>query len=111
MAHPRFALFRDKTGGHHFNLTAKNGQVIFQSQGYKTKASARTGIKAVKACSKRKTLYDRRTSKNGKYYFVLTSPNGQAIGKSEMYNSSSGRSNGIRSVGANAGRARVVVES
>jgi uncharacterized protein len=111
MAHPQFRLFRGKTGKHYFNLTAKNGQVIFTSQGYASKAGALNGVKAVKGAAKRNTLYERKTAANGKYYFVLTSPNGQTIGKSEMYSSGSGRANGIRSVGANAGKARVSDET
>ncbi len=107
MAHPRFQIFRGKTGQYYFNLTAKNGQVILQSEGYRSKGSATNGVKSVKACSKKKTLFDRRTSRNGKYYFVLTSPNGQSVAKSQMYHSASGRSNGISSVMRNAGRARI----
>jgi uncharacterized protein YegP (UPF0339 family) len=107
MAHPQFRLFRGKTGKFYFNLTAKNAQVVLTSQGYGSKASALNGVKAVKASAKRTTLFERKTAANGKYFFVLTSPNGQTIGKSEMYNSTSGRANGIKSVGANAGRARV----
>ncbi len=110
MSHPRLRLFRGKSGQYYFNLTAKNGQVILQSEGYRSRAAARNGIKAVKACAKKKTLFDRRSSRSGKYYFVLTSPNGQIIAKSQMYSSPSGRSNGIRSVMRNAGRAKVVEE-
>jgi uncharacterized protein YegP (UPF0339 family) len=107
MSHPRFSLFRGSRGYFYFNLTAKNGQVVLASEGYKSKAGAKNGIKSVKACSKRKTMYERKTAKNGKYYFLLTSPNGQTVGKSQMYGSASGRANGIRSVTANAGRARI----
>jgi len=112
MSHPRFMVFRGKRGGqYYFNLTAKNGQVILQSEGYKSKASAKNGIMSVKASSKRKTLFEKKRASNGKHYFVLTSPNGQTIGKSQMYNSLSGRSNGIRSVTGNAGRAAIIDES
>lgn len=111
MAHPQFRLFRGNRGQYYFNLTAKNGQVVLTSEGYSAKAGAKNGIKSVKECSKRTTLYERKTAKNGKYYFVLTSPNGQTIGKSQMYASASSRANGIRSVTANAGRAQIVDEA
>lgn len=107
MAHPQFTLTRGKNGKFYFNLTAKNGQVILASQGYASKASAQAGIKSVKASAKKDNLFERKTAKNGKYYFVLTSTNGQVVGKSEMYNSTSGRSNGIKSVATNAGPASV----
>jgi uncharacterized protein len=111
MPHPQFRLFRGKTGKFYFNLTAKNGQVILTSQGYANKAGALNGVKAVKAAAGRSSLFERKTAANGKYFFVLTSPNTQVIGKSEMYASTSGRANGIKSVGTNAGKARVVDET
>ena len=108
MAHPQFRLFRGRGNKFYFNLTSKNGQKILQSQGYATRPAARNGVKAVKSSAKRKGLYEGKRSSNGKYYFVLTSPNGQTIGKSEMYSSSSGRSNGMKSVMKNAGPAKIV---
>jgi len=41
-------------------------------------------------------------------FFVLKAPNGQIIGKSEMYDSAKGMENGIASVKANAPGAGVV---
>jgi uncharacterized protein YegP (UPF0339 family) len=37
-------------------------------------------------------------SKNGEPYFVLNASNGQVIGKSELYSTTSGMENGIASV-------------
>lgn len=38
----------DKDGQHYFHVTARNGKIIAQSEGYKTKAGARKGIEALK---------------------------------------------------------------
>ncbi|MBO9638744.1 MAG: YegP family protein, partial [Siphonobacter aquaeclarae] len=55
--------------------------------------------------------YDRKTASNGKYYFTLKAGNGQVIGTSQMYESASGRDNGIESVKKNAPDASIEDES
>ena len=49
MAHPSFQLKTAKNGKFYFSLTAKNGQVIADSQMYATKESAINGIESVKS--------------------------------------------------------------
>ena len=44
----KFVLKTDKQGKFRFNLVASNGQIIAQSQAYKTKDSALNGIESVK---------------------------------------------------------------
>ncbi|MGN7823613.1 YegP family protein [Chitinophaga sp. 22536] len=46
--------------------------------------------------------FERKNSSNGKHYFNLKAANGQIIGTSEMYESTSGRDNGIEPVKKNA---------
>ena len=53
--------------------------------------------------------FEKKTSKSGKFFFVLQSGNHQVIGQSEMYNSESGRNNGIESVKKNGTVDRVEV--
>jgi len=48
MAHPAFQLKTAKNGQFYFTLTAKNGQVIAQSEMYTTKDAAENGIASVK---------------------------------------------------------------
>jgi uncharacterized protein len=45
--------------------------------------------------------YERKTSKDDKPYFVLKAANGEIIGTSEMYSSSSAAEKGIESCKAN----------
>jgi len=97
-------MFELKQSGekYHFVLKAANGQVILSSQMYASKSSATNGIESVKKNAPTDSLYDRKTSSNGKFYFNLKSTNGQIIGSSQMYTSESGMNNGIESVKKNA---------
>ncbi len=95
------------SGGVRFNLKAPNGRVILTSETYTTKSAAQNGIASVKANARDKNNFEERKARNGQTYFVLKAGNGEIIGKSETYESSSGRKNGIDSVKRNAGRAKV----
>ncbi len=102
MAHPQFQVKTGKDGQFYFNLTAKNGQVILASEGYKSKDSCENGITSVKKNSQDDNRFERKTAKDGQLFFSLKSTNGQEIGKSEMYKSKESLENGIKSVMANA---------
>ena len=45
---PKFELYQDKAGEFRFRLTARNGEVIAVSEGYKAKASCENGIASVR---------------------------------------------------------------
>jgi hypothetical protein len=98
----KFVIKKASNGQYYFNLKADNGQVILTSEHYTTKAACYDGIDSVKANAKDDTKYDRKTSTNGKFYFNLKAANGQVIGTSEMYETASGRDQGIESVKTNA---------
>lgn len=103
----KFELYRDKAGEFRFRLKAGNGQVILASEGYKQRASAENGIESVRKNSADDGRFERTETKNGKHRFNLKASNGQVIGTSENYESTSARENGIASVGKNAPDARV----
>lgn len=98
----KFVISKRNNGEFQFNLKADNGQVILTSEGYSSKASCENGISSVKTNSQDDSKFDKKTSSNGKPYFNLKASNGQIIGTSEMYESTSGRDNGISSVKSNA---------
>jgi uncharacterized protein YegP (UPF0339 family) len=98
----KFVISKRTNGEFQFNLKADNGQVILTSEGYTTKAACENGIDSVKKNSPNDSAYDRKTSSNGKPYFNLKATNGQVIGSSEMYESTSSMENGIASVKKNA---------
>ena len=104
----KFEIKKDKSGQFRFNLKANNGQIVLNSEAYKTKAACENGIESVKKNSKSDKMFDRKKAKNGKPYFSLKASNGQVIGSSQMYSSASSMAKGIASVKKNAPKARVV---
>ncbi len=56
-------------------------------------------------------MFNRKEAKNGSTYFNLKASNGQVIGSSEMYSSTSAMENGIASVKKNAPKASTVDNS
>ncbi|MBB1628604.1 YegP family protein [Achromobacter sp. UMC71] len=84
-----------------FNLKAANHEVILTSERYTTKASAQEGIRSVQQNSPIDARYQRKTASDNSPYFTLTASNGQTLGRSEMYSSTSARDNGIASVKTN----------
>ncbi|MCP4997756.1 MAG: YegP family protein [Hyphomicrobiales bacterium] len=103
----KFELYLDKAGEHRFRLKASNGQIILASEGYKKRASAENGIESVRKNSADDARFERTKTKNGKFRFNLKASNGQVIGTSESYESSSSRDNGIASVAKNAPDAKL----
>ena len=103
----KFVITKRANGEFQFNLKAGNGQTILSSEGYTTKAACLNGIESVKTNSQDDSKFDKKESSNGKPYFNLKASNGQIIGSSEMYESTSARDNGIASVKSNAPDAEI----
>lgn len=102
----KFTLFKGSNGQYYFNLKAGNGEKVLASESYQYKSSCEGGIQSVKENAPYDSKYEKKTSWNGKYYFVLKAGNGQVIGTSEMYETSGGRDNGIEVVKREAPSAR-----
>jgi len=98
----KFVITKSSNGEFRFNLKAGNGEVILSSEGYASKAGCNSGIESVKVNSQVDSRYEKKTSTNSKHYFVLKAGNGEIIGNSQMYESASGRDNGIAAVKSNA---------
>jgi len=103
----KFEIKKASDGQFLFHLKAGNGEVILSSERYKTKGGAEGGVESVKKNAPSDERYDRRTSSNGKPYFVLKAGNHEVIGQSEMYSSTAAMENGIESVKTNAPTAAV----
>ncbi|WP_341908266.1 YegP family protein [Polaromonas sp. YR568] len=104
----KFELKKSKNDKYFFSLLAGNGQKILGSEMYETKASATNGIESVKKNAADDSRYERLVGKDGSPYFTLKAANGQVIGMSEMYSSTSARDNGIESCKTNAPGASTV---
>lgn len=103
----KFELFKDPRGQYRFRLKAGNGEPILSSESYAQRAGAQNGIESVRQNAPIDSRYERKMSSNGKYMFNLKAANQQVIGTSEMYETTSGRDNGIESVKTNAPTAPV----
>ncbi|CAG0937760.1 hypothetical protein TFLX_06715 [Thermoflexales bacterium] len=104
----KFELKKGGSGQFRFNFKAGNGEPILTSESYRTKASAQGGIESVKKHAAADANYERKASAQGQPYFVLKAANGETIGTSEMYSSTSARESGITAVKASAPGATVV---
>ncbi|SDG02511.1 YegP family protein [Terriglobus roseus] len=107
----KFVLKPTSSGGYRFNLKAGNGETILTSQNYSSKEGAQHGIESVRENAPNDERYDRLTNKAGEPYFNLKAANGQIIGNSEGYSSTSARDHGIESVKTNAPAATVAEEN
>jgi uncharacterized protein YegP (UPF0339 family) len=98
----RFEIKKGGSGKYMFNLKAGNGEIILTSQSYADKSGALEGIDSVKEHVQSDKNFERKTASNGLPFFTLVATNGQVIGKSEIYSSTSAMNNGIASVKRNA---------
>lgn len=102
-----YELKRSGNTGYMFNLKAGNHETILTSQIYAAKDGAKNGIESVQANSANEKMFERKVAKDGSAYFVLNATNGETIGKSEMYSSTSARDEGIASVATNGPTATI----
>lgn len=103
----KFEIRKRTNGEFQFNLKASNGEVILASEGYTTKANCKKGIASVKKNSMNDLRFEKKQSKNKKYFFNLKANNGQVVATSEMYESQKSCDNGIASVKKNAPDAKI----
>lgn len=94
----KFQLKTARNGQVYFNLMAANGQVILTSETYTSLRGARNGIESVRRNAADENRYEKKTQRNGKFFFVLKSGNQQVIGKSQAYETEAACKAGIRSV-------------
>lgn len=118
----KFVLKKTNTGIK-FDLKAGNGEIIANSEVYKSKVSCLNGIKSVQKNSQIAQIED-TTEKNftpvkhpkfqiyldkkREYRFRLTASNGQIIATGEGYKAKTGCLNGIKSIQKNALSAAIV---
>lgn len=111
--------------GFMFHLKASNGQIIGDSQVYRSPASLKNGIASVKKNAPAAALEDQTvegytiaknpkfeiyTDKSGEYRFRLKARNGQIILTGEGYKKPESCLNGIESVRKNAPEAEIAAE-
>ncbi len=107
MGQPKFEIFKGQNEHFYFHLKAGNGEIVLASQGYTTKANCQKGLHSVETNSVDETHFEKKKAKDGREYFVLMATNGQVIGNSQMYTTTSARDHGIHSVHDTASRAEI----
>jgi uncharacterized protein YegP (UPF0339 family) len=93
-----FVLTKNTAAKFRYNLRAGNNEIMLTSELYETKSGALSGIASVRKNAPDENRYVRKTATNGSPYFVLTAANGEVIGTSELYSSTTARDNGISAV-------------
>lgn len=98
MENPKFQIFKSQANGeYYYRLCAKNGEIVLNGEGYKTKQSCQAGIASVKQNAPYDNRYDRKDSYTS-YTFNLRAGNFEVIGRGETYTTRSARENGIEAV-------------
>lgn len=98
MRNPKFQIFTGKDNQFYFCLRAKNGEITLGSEGYAHKPDCQNGISSAKKNASKDERFLRKTATDGQFYFVLTAPNNEVIGISEMYTTGRRRDDGIEAV-------------
>ena len=106
MKYPKFVIKKSINDQFYFNLWSVDEEIVFKSEMYTTKQNCKNGIDSVKKNAPEDKNYEKRTTENAKYYFVLkSSQNGQIIGVSSFYSTISERDGGIEIVKRDAPKA------
>ncbi len=102
MTNPKYTIRKSETNHQfYFRLTARNGEIILQSEGYVSKQGCENGIASVKQNARSDSRYERRDASYS-YTFNLKAANGEIIGRGESYTTAHSRDQGIESVKYNA---------
>lgn len=91
----RFETFKGADGKYYFQLLAKNGERVLESESYASLSSAKKGVSSVKTNGAKAASYVIEQADSGEFYFNVVAANGQVIGTSEMYATKSNAQGGI----------------
>ncbi|MEN8132007.1 MAG: YegP family protein [Pseudomonadota bacterium] len=78
-----------------FAFVDDKGKTLLKSENYKAKKSARNGVASVQNNCQNDKRYELKESKNGRFFFNLKAANGQIVGTSTMFASTSERNEAI----------------
>ncbi|NNK20238.1 MAG: YegP family protein [Flavobacteriaceae bacterium] len=86
---------KDKNDRYSFVVTAKGGNSILQSVPFPSKKELTATLKQLPPLVSKPSVFERKTSHNGKFHFTLKDQSGSVIGNSKDYSSEAGMENGI----------------
>jgi hypothetical protein len=96
----RVEVAASETGNFHFNVFAKNGQIVLSSESYTSDAAAFNGAFAVQQDGQNAANYTIKQNVAGGFYFTLSALNGQVIGVSQQYTTRAAAQSAITSLTA-----------
>lgn len=96
----KFETFVGKDSMSYFHMRAKNGEIVLQSQAYKSMQSAKKGIKSVQQNGVDPAKFEVLAAKGGQFYFRLKAANGEIIGRSETFTSKASAQRSVDTVAA-----------
>jgi uncharacterized protein len=91
----KFEIFKGLDGKYYFNAKAGNGEIVLQSQGYSTRASATNGVTSVQSNGASAARYTVLEAADGRFYFNLKATNGQIIARGQLYSTRSNAQRGV----------------
>lgn len=106
----KFVINRAANGDLNFSLKDDNFQILLTSKMYSSRPACFNDIESVRTNCSEDNRYERKKTVDNKHYFVLMGPNGEIIGKSEMFSSLPHMEYGIKSVKENGTNRKVVEE-
>jgi uncharacterized protein YegP (UPF0339 family) len=105
----KFQIFKSTVNyQYYYHLRATgNNEIILRGEGYTSLSACKAGIESVKLNAPYDSRYDKLYTSYRQYHFNLKASNGQIVGTSESYTTSTNRDNGISLVKAQAPTAPV----
>ena len=91
-----------------FHLKASNGKIMLQSEASSSLQASWQTIGQVQKNTQNPGNFNRKTSSDKKFYFLLHDLSGELLGQSQEYTTKAGMEKGIQWVVANAPNAVVV---
>lgn len=88
----------ENTGLFRFQLKTANGELLLTSIDFTSEQEANAVIESFKTVTLYKTRFERKTTPNGKFHFVLKDTSGKPVAKSPYYTSEAGMQNGMEAV-------------
>jgi uncharacterized protein YegP (UPF0339 family) len=86
---------KDKDDQYHFVVTTPAGNSILKSVAFSSRNELDTTLKQLQPLVTKPSVFERKTSHNGKFHFALKNQEGTIIGLSKPYSSEAGMENGI----------------
>lgn len=86
---------KEKDDQYHFSVTTAGGNAILKSVSFPSRSELEAAVRQLRPLVSKPSVFERKTSHNGKFHFTLKNQDGAVIGHSKPYTSEAGMENGI----------------